>query len=39
MDLEGIILHGPMQWIIGCWDPEMNDHMSKLVESFAEQVD
>jgi hypothetical protein len=39
MDLEGVILHDPLQQIIGYWDPEMNGHLSKPIESFAEQVD
>jgi hypothetical protein len=39
MDLEGVILHDPLQQIIGYWDPEMNGHLSKPIESFAEKVD
>jgi hypothetical protein len=38
IDLEGVILHGPLHWIIGYWDPDMNGHLSKLHESIMEQV-
>jgi hypothetical protein len=34
MDLEGLILHVPLQRIIRCSDPEMNDHLLKPIESF-----
>jgi hypothetical protein len=39
MDLEGEILHGSLQQIIGSWDAEMNGDPLKPPESFEEQVD
>jgi hypothetical protein len=40
MDLEVVILHSPLQRIIGPWEAELNAHPSKLLESsFDEHLD